>query len=205
MLTFGYKCSIINIRERNNVNNTTNKNIANQFFEMADLLDKSKTNPNDGFRVIAYQKIAKILSNLKIDLSTKSVKEIQNIDGIGKSSAMKIYEALHSKNYTINKLKKLRKTNSKIDKNGNEWSDEEMFRPINAVIKLNNPNIVKQFKSSKHPNTICYLISMKTDNKNRFTKMIEGVSKPVKNENNKNRIHRIGGRTEFYVYFLKES
>lgn len=84
-----------------------NAALATIFFKMADCY--RYLGPDNRFRAIAYDKVGKVLINMKEDIATYAtdVKTLDKIGGIGESIAEKIIEYLHSgKINTFEKLKK---------------------------------------------------------------------------------------------------
>jgi len=82
-----------------------NREIASLFQKMADILESRDDNP---FKINAYRKAARILSDLTTDIEEIAQSgELQKIPGIGKGTAEKIVEYLETG--TITKFEQLRK------------------------------------------------------------------------------------------------
>lgn len=188
---------------------TLNQQIADQFSEMANIISQTKTNSTDGFRAAAYDKAAAKLKQCSIDLSTLSVKDIQQTLGVGKASAEKIDEALSATDKMIPKLKQMRESFKIIaDENSiygpSDFSSEQHHVPVRRILSILNPTKSVIEVQGLSPDKKVYIVELGKADQNRITKMIGGVSMPVigQDRERKNSIRRRSYKMEFYVYFF---
>lgn len=185
-----------------------NKIIANQFNEMAEILSRNKRNSTDGFRAIAYEKAAIKLSKCTVDLTNLSVKEIQKLIGVGKSSAEKIRQAIVAKDNIIPKLHTLRTFDAGNSEHSDEFTAEEYHIPVRRILSILNPTKSVREIIVERPNTKVYVVELGAADRTRINNMISGVSMPVNDEllyideTTTTRLHRRSNDLEFFIYFF---
>lgn len=146
----------------------TNKQLAEQFYEMSEIINKNLQSPKDRFKAAAYETVAMILEKISQDLSQLTAEEISKIDGIGKSSAEKIEEAFKSGN-VISKLKELRIQYS-------DKSHKRMIEKLNPVFAVLKCNKAKDTKFTIENDTVKISTKIIQKNLHRLFNMLNGIS-----------------------------
>lgn len=159
----------------------SNKELAAQFRELAQITQEHKQDPNDGFRIKAYSKTADILETLEDDLSVLDGATIQKRYGIGIKSVDKILKAVHGDGI-IPKLKEMR------NKFGNELSEftrRSILVRVNPMFMVVKDNSVKSgFKINGNKIDLFYRIDEKR--RERLEGMLDGISLKTDDKNIRN-------------------
>jgi len=159
----------------------TNKELAAQFRELAQITQDHKQDPNDGFRIKAYSKTAEILENLDDDLSVLDGATIQKRYGIGIKSVDKILKAIHGDGI-IPKLKEMR---NKFGSEISEFTRRSILVRVNPMFMVVKENSIKSgFKINGDRINLYFKIDEKK--KERFVRMLDGISLKTDDKNIRN-------------------